>query len=172
MIRTEIKKSYLAAGGLQENLTNESQTIQGILKAKNNLSVNSISNVGVEPLGADEEIYGHTVSDLQTGVKVENGKISGKLKYVSEGSLPTTWGAGYFLALDFIDDADPTTIKVGLVPSEGSGLVPLAVGDTSGAFKITDKIKQNFVVVKTVDEVEHVQSFDLVGLSFEPAPTE
>jgi hypothetical protein len=34
-IREELKDMYLAEGGQQENLTNDSQTIQGMLKAIN-----------------------------------------------------------------------------------------------------------------------------------------
>ena len=48
-IRSMQKALYLQQKGLQENLTNDSQTIQGMIRAKNNLAVNSISNVSVTP---------------------------------------------------------------------------------------------------------------------------
>ena len=166
MIREEVKKSYLAAGGLQENLTNESQTIQGMLKAKNNLAVNSISNVTVSSMDPDAEVFGYTVSDLQSDVKIVGNSILGKLKKITEGSLIPTWGEGYFIALAFTNDGGYTGVEAGMAPSESSGLVPLDQ-DMAGVWKVTDKHRQNFVVKKTVDNVEHIQSFDLTGLIFE-----
>ena len=116
-IRDEIKQSYLNEGGLQENLTNQSQTIAGIIKAKNNIAVNSISNVTVTPKKGTDTIYEHTVSDLQENVTIKDGKFFGTLKYVSEGALPTQWGAGYFLAVDYADENDTgATYKTGLNP--------------------------------------------------------
>lgn len=170
-IREELKDSYLAAGGLQENLTNDSQTIQGMIHAKNNLAVNSISNVSVTPRTSGT-VYGHDVKDLQKDVVLKNGKFTGTLKYVSEGSLPTTWGAGNFLAFD-LDDEDSTgaTYKVGLYPSEGSGFVEFTPPDHETAFKITSKA-QELYVFKTVNGVEHTQRFDLSGLVLEPAPAD
>lgn len=170
-IREELKDSYLAAGGLQENLTNDSQTIQGMIHAKNNLAVNKIGNVTVTPRTSGT-VYGHDVEDLQKDVVLKDGKFTGTLKYVSEGSLPTTWGAGNFLAFD-LDDEDSTgaTYKVGLYPSEGSGFVEFTPPDHETAFKITSKA-QELYVFKTVDGVEHTQRFDLSGLVLEPAPAD
>ena len=170
-IRDEIKQSYLNEGGLQENLTNQSQTIAGIIKAKNNIAVNSISNVTVTPKKGTDTIYEHTVSDLQENVTIKDGKFFGTLKYVSEGALPTTWGAGYFLAVDYADENNTgATYKTGLNPSVSSGFVDLTVPD-DGAWKITSKT-QKLYVFKTVNGAEHTQVFDLSGLTFEPAPAE
>lgn len=167
MIREEIKKSYLAAGGLQENLTNDSQTIQGILKAKNNIATNSIAKVGIAAADPEAEYFNVKVKTYQSNVKVEKGHITGKLKFVEGGLAPSGYlsGDGYFLALVFEDDVDPTTIEVGLVPSTESGLVALD-SDFAGVFKITDKDKQNFIIKKTVDGVEKIQAYDLTGLIF------
>lgn len=170
-IRDEIKQSYLNEGGLQENLTNQSQTIAGMIKAKNNIAVNSISNVTVTPKKGTDTIYEHTVSDLQENVTLKDGKFFGTLKYVSEGALPTQWGAGYFLAVDYADENDTgATYKTGLNPSVSSGFVDLTVPD-DGAWKITSKT-QKLYVFKTVNGAEHTQVFDLSGLTFEPAPSE
>ena len=168
-IREVLKDAYLAAGGLQENLTNDSQTIQGILAAKNNIAVNSIGNVSVTPKAPTDTIYGYTVSDLQTDVKIIDNKIIGKLKYVKTGELADHWGAGCFLALDYADeDSIGATYKVGYYPSEGSGFVDLTVPD-DGAGKVTDPINQKLYVFKKVNGVEHTQMFDLSGLILEPA---
>lgn len=95
-------------------------------------------------------LWGHTVSDLQSDVAVSGTestgfKITGSLAYVSEGALPDVWGAGNFLALKF-SNADPNaeSLKVGLDPSEGSGLVELDE-DMNAVCKITDKDVQKFV---------------------------
>jgi hypothetical protein len=171
-IREELKDSYLAAGGLQENLTNDSQTIQGMLKAKNGLAVNSISGVTVTPKDPDDTIYEHTVSDLQENITIRDNKFYGKLKYVSEGALPGHWGAGNFLAIDLADaSGDTATYKIGYYPSEGSGFVEFTPPDDA-AGKITDKYNQKLYVFKIVNGVEHTQIFDLSNLELEPAPAE
>jgi len=92
-------------------------------------------------------LFGVPVSDIQANdVKVENGAITGTLKYISTGTLATDWGAGNFIALKFKNnDENVTKIKVGLDPSQSSGLVELD-SDMNGVFKITDKNAQKFVV--------------------------
>ena len=171
-IRDEIKQSYLNEGGLQENLTNQSQTIAGMIKAKNNIAVNSISNVTVTPKKGTDTIYEHTVSDLQENVVIKDGKISGKLKYVSEGALPEHWGAGNFLAIDLADEnSTGATYKIGYNPSESSGFVEFTPPDDA-AGKVTDPKNQKLYVFKTVNGAEHTQVFDLSGLTLEPAPAE
>lgn len=97
-------------------------------------------------------MFGHTVSDLQTGVAVSGTastgfKITGTLHETTTGALPEYWGAGYFLALKF-SDADPhaESLKAGLDPSEGSGLLELDE-DMNGVWKITDKDEQKFVTL-------------------------
>jgi|GEM_PF-1294680 len=171
-IRDELKDSYLAAGGLQENLTNDSQTIAGMIAAKNNIAINSISNVSVTPKLKTDTIYGYTVSDLQEDVVIKDGKFLGKLKYVKEGQLADYWGPGYFLAVDYADDnSTGATYKTGYYPSEGSGFVDLTVPD-DGAGKITDKNNQRLYVFKTVGGVEHTQIFDLSGLTLLPPEDE
>lgn len=90
-------------------------------------------------------MFGHTVSDLQSDVAVSGSKITGTLANVTEGDLPEHWGEGHFLALKF-SDADPhaESLKVGLDPSEGSGLVELDE-DMNAVVKITDPEEQKFV---------------------------
>lgn len=166
-IRSMQKALYIQARGLQEKLDNDSQTIQGMVKAVNELDNNSIANVQVTPKAPEDTIYGYTVSDLQTDVRIHNGKITGKLKFVDTGALAEHWGEGYFLAVDYADeDSEVATYKTGFYPSEGSGFVDLTVPD-DGAGKVTDPVNQQLYVFKTVDGVEHVQVYDLSGLSLE-----
>lgn len=106
---------------------------------------------------------------MQTDIEVADGAITGTLKYLSEGQLVTDWGAGNFLALKFTDlDADATSVKVGLDPSQGSGLVEIIDDpDKNGVFKITDKDAQKFVVEQSDGVFKLRQEYDLSGLTVE-----
>lgn len=171
-IRSMQKAIYNLDGGKNENLTNDSQTIHGMVKAENDMDVNSIGAVSVTPKDPDDTIYGYTVSDLQEDVVIKDGKFFGKLKYVTEGQLADYWGPGYFLAVDYADEnSTGATYKTGYYPSEGSGFVDLTVPD-DGAGKITDKNNQRLYVFKTVGGVEHTQIFDLSGLTLLPPEDE
>lgn len=104
---------------------------------------------------------------MQTGMSVANGKITGTLKYLNSGQLVTDWGAGNFMALKFTNiDSDATSVKVGMEPSQGSGLVELINDpDKNGVFKVTDKDTQKFVVESTVGGFLNRQEFDLSELT-------
>lgn len=104
---------------------------------------------------------------MQTSVSVADGAITGTLKYMDDDNAITqVWGAGNFLVLKFSDvDPNATSVKVGLDPSEGSGLVELLGDpDMNGVFKITDKDTQVFKVVTTDGTKTTTQTFDLSGL--------
>jgi hypothetical protein len=63
---------------------------------------------------------------------------------------------------------DYTSVKVGLTPSEGSGLVEgINDPDKNGVFKITDKATQKFTVVATDGEYTKTSYYDLSGLTVE-----
>lgn len=85
--------------------------------------------------------------------------------------MPDYWGAGNFLVLKFANpDPNATSVKVGLDPSEGSGLVELLGDpDMNCAAKITDKDTQVFKVVSTDGNRTTTQTFDLSGLTCEEA---
>lgn len=108
------------------------------------------------------------MSDLQSNVAIANGKITGTLKYVDSGALATDWGPGNFMALKFTStDSNIADIKVGLRPSEGSGLVSLD-SDMDGVFKVTDKDAQKFVIKSIgADGKASYQTFDLSDLTCE-----
>lgn len=106
------------------------------------------------------------VSDMQENIVVADGKITGTLKFIKGGIAPSgiMAGDGYFLALKFSDvDATATSKKVGLVPTEGSGLVELD-SDMNAFIKIADKDNQIFKVVITDGTRTGVQKFDLSEL--------
>ena len=120
--------------------------------------------VGAE--AGNVSMFGTLVSDMQTGVAVADGEITGTLKYLDEGALVDHWGAGNFVALKFSDiDPKATSVKVGLRPSQSSGLVEIIDDpDKNGAFKITDKNTQKFVVVVSDGDNELTQEYDLSKL--------
>lgn len=70
------------------------------------------------------------------------------------------------MALKFTDnDDEKATIKVGMVPSQGSGLVPLD-SDMDGVFKVTDKEAQVFRTLATDERGNSkVTDYDLSGLT-------
>lgn len=113
------------------------------------------------------------VSDIQDGVTVTgsqggNGSITGTLKWLSSGPIADYWGAGNFIALQFETGDTDAVVKVGLDPSEGSGLVQLD-DDMNGVFKVTDKDTQVFVIETEADGMTLRQEFDLSGLTCEAA---
>lgn len=74
------------------------------------------------------------------------------------------------MALKFSNiDPKAVSVKVGLDPSESSGLVELLGDpDMNGVFKVTDKDEQVFVI-ESRDSQGHLtrQEFDLSGLTVE-----
>ena len=112
-------------------------------------------------------IYETPVSDIQSDVVVSGNKITGTLKYLEDGPIAGYWGAGNFLALKFADlDPNATSIKVGMNPSEGSGLQEI-IGDPNlnGVFKITDKDVQKFRVVISDGHMTKTTDYDLSDLT-------
>ena len=103
---------------------------------------------------------------MQENVVVADGKITGTLKKLTTGAIPDYWGEGYFLALKFTNiDADATSVKVGLLPSAGSGLVELLTDpDKNGVFKVTDKATQKIQVVQSGGGYVTTQTFSLADL--------
>ena len=131
-----------------------------------------MTGVTVSAVDSDTDFWGTTASDMQTGVTVANGAITGTLKKLTSGQLVTDWGEGYFLGLAFTDlDSRAATVKVGLRPSQGSGLVDIVPDpDKMGVFKITDKDEQKFVVESAdTSGTKTTQVFDLSGLTLESA---
>lgn len=126
------------------------------------------SNVTVAtPTPVTKKYWGTAVQDMQTSISISGGAITGTLHKLTSGQLVTDWGEGYFLALKFtkVNEAI-TSIKVGLDPSVSSGLVELDE-DMDGAFKITDKNEQKFIVRCSDGSVSFDLVFDLSGLTLE-----
>lgn len=128
----------------------------------------AIDSAVVTAENAATVLYGHTVSDLQTGITVANGAITGTLKKVTSGALARDWGEGYFIALKWTVDSDANSLKVGMYPSKSSGLIEcIGDSDRNGVFKVTNKDAQKFKIITKVDGWPKTQLFDLSGLVFE-----
>lgn len=160
------KNLYVAEGGNMSdvaNLTTTSDVVNAIAGFK------SIADTGVQAEKGTVTLFGTKVSNMQTGVVVADGTITGTLKFIQGGlaaSGPLA-GDGNFLALKFIDNNQSDSIKVGLVPSlSNMGLVELD-SDMNGVFKITGSLNQKFKVVTTKNGLSKTQTFDLSTLTLE-----
>lgn len=114
-------------------------------------------------------MFGTDVSDIQSGVSVSGNAITGTLKYLDTGDIAEYWGDGNFIALKFTNiDPNATSVKVGLDPSYGNGLVEIIDDpDRNGVFKITDKDTQVFKVVTTTSSGTQADTYTLSGLTCE-----
>ena len=106
-------------------------------------------------------------------MEVSGNIITGTLKFIEGGLSPAgpLSGDGHFLALKLSNiDSDATSVKVGLVPSQGTGLVEIIDDpDKNLVAKITSK-DQVFEVVQSDNKGNKLtQHFYLHGLTLEPA---
>ena len=120
-------------------------------------------------LSGSVDLLGKTADDLQTGVEVSNGAITGTLKYVT-GYTGFSGDAeeqeGNFLALK-VTAVDGCTITVELINGTVGHPVTL---DSDGmiVLRIADKSTQSVEVVATKDSISEVQRFTLTGLTLTP----
>lgn len=120
--------------------------------------------VTVSAMDSATELWGYTISQLQTGITVSNFAITGTLNKIESGSLADVWGAGYFIALAFAtDNASTDKIFVSILPTEGAGWQKLDE-DMAAVIKVTDKAKQKIYVRSTDGANTITQEFDLSGL--------
>ncbi len=125
-----------------------------------------VTNPVMSAVGDGVTLFGQLVGDMQSNVVVENGRITGNLAYLSSGDLVDTWGAGNFIALQFSNiDSRAVSVRVGLQPSESSGLVELINDpDKNGVFKITNKDTQKFTVISSDGTHTVTTQYDLSAL--------
>lgn len=161
----ELKTLYVKLGG---NLADvEALKTDAELIDKIEDIVHAVPQVLVLPESASATLFGKKVDQYQTDVNVIDNVIVGSLSYLDAGEVVDAWGAGNFVALKFvIIDPDITfsDIKVGLNPSQSSGLVTLDA-DLNGVFKVTDKDEQTFRVEVTKNGVTKTKDYILSGLT-------
>lgn len=119
-------------------------------------------------------VYGVSVSDIQDNVALESsvigdGRFTGTLKNLTgSNAITDVWGEGNFLAVTFeaTDWAAYDSVKVGLEPTEGTGLVELIghLDDLDSVFKITDNGNQKFKIVAKKDATTVTKTFFLSDL--------
>ena len=128
--------------------------------------------VTVGPVAQNRKLFDVTASTFQKNdIVVSDTGITGTLKeMVDSNPITDVWGTGYFMGLKFTLPAGCTSCKVGLNPSEGSGLVEIIDDpDKDGVFKVTDKTTQNFRIEAIINGSEVIQEYDLSSLTLEPA---
>lgn len=162
-----LKKLYVALGGSAEDvadLTTSAEVICAIA------GFEGVGETSVMPCKGSEEYYGAKVSTLQKEMAVSDGAITGTLKFVSGGLAPSGYlsGDGNFMALKFVNEG-ASEIKVGLVPSQGSGMVALEE-DGVCVFKVAGvyhDVQQVLKVETTEDGITKTQTFDISELTLE-----
>ena len=131
-----------------------------------------IDSPTVAPESGAATLFDTLVSDMQENVVVSDGAITGTLHFI-EGGIASSGplaGDGHFIALKFTDlDPDATSVKVGLEPSQETGLVELINDpDKNGVFKVTDT-NQVFKVVSSNGTLITTDTYSLSGLVLEEA---
>ena len=119
-------------------------------------------NFNVAGATADDtsKFWGVNPANYQSNITVTGNKITGTLtKDTNRDAWTSGWGKGYFLALTFSGTAATTDVKVGLVPSQGSGFANLD-SDKAALFKIKNTMQSLHVII---DGVSYV--YDLSGLT-------
>lgn len=120
---------------------------------------------------ASEDLFGKTVSDLQSGVAISGNAITGTLKYVDDYtgfSSKTEEQSGNYLAIHAADSkADSITVEVlggtsGPRTLDSDGLIVLRIAD-----KNTQRVQ-----VKSYKDgaVKDTKTYSLTGLTLEAAP--
>ena len=127
--------------------------------------------VKAEPAGGS--LFEVPVNNMQSNISFGNGKVTGTLKYLSgSNAITDVWGEGYFLCFNMADSTwtGYSSVKVGLTPSAGSGLVEITTDDTkNGICKVTDKAQQLFTIVSTKGGVTKIKAYNLSSLVLEEA---
>ena len=122
----------------------------------------------IAPNGQSVDMWGTLVSAVQSAdTAVANGAVTGTLYKQTSGQLVTDWGEGYFLSLKWSGiDPKATSLKVGLEPSAGTGLVE-AIDDNDKwiVVHLTNKNIQKFKLVLSDGVHARVQELDLSGLT-------
>lgn len=114
-------------------------------------------------IAADEDLFGKTVSDLQSGVSIDGNEISGTLKYVADYSSAFSGdeASGNYIVLHFsvpeVDDATITVKVTNPVTLDDDGIAVL---------RIRDKSTQTITVVSSKPGFKSVTKvYSLTGLT-------
>lgn len=172
-IREELKDMYKAEGGQQGDLTNDSQTIAGMVKAINKAKANNLSALTLTEPPTELDFWGISCEECQDDIVFSGNEITGKLFEMTDESktIVADKGPGYYICIKFTNiDSDATKVMVGIEPSMGSGMQDLTNDpDKAGIFKVTYKDSQVIKVVQSNAGHKLTQCFSLSGLELVPA---
>lgn len=136
------------------------------------VDANPLKGVTVTPELGSTTVFDTLVSTIQSNVAVNGNEISGDLNFIAGGMAASgpLAGDGWFLALKWTNpDASATSLKVGLVPSEGTGLVEaISDLDRNGVFKIHDTDQQVVIESSATGHLTR-QVYSLKKLNLLPA---
>lgn len=157
-----LKNLYVAQGGSAADVADMTTSAE-VINALAGYA--GIKDVNVQPEKGSAEYLGVKASQMQTGLAVADGAITGTLKFIEGGIAPAgpLAGDGNFMFLKFVDQNGADKVEVGLVPTQGTGMVELDA-DMNAVFKIHDTA-QILKAVTTVGTVSKTQTFDLSGLT-------
>lgn len=116
---------------------------------------------------ADADLFGKSVSDLQTNVAINAGKLTGSLKYLASydgGGFDTSKGH-HFIALH-AEATGADSITAVVVPTQGGGAVTLD-SDGIAVLQLKDDKSQTIVFTGIVGDKEQTIELDISGLTFE-----
>jgi len=119
-------------------------------------------SLSVEPEDGETVVLGETVSDLQTGISISNGTVSGTLKYVTGFtgySSDPDLQSGNFLALK-VESETGATVKVRMGENEKT-----LDEDMNFVARITDKDTQTITVTTTIGVHSNSVTLALTGLT-------
>lgn len=119
-------------------------------------------------MGPEEDAYGKTVSELQTGISINGTAISGTLNYVTGytgfNGLEVGEQSGNYLALKFDSDPWPTKLTVELVGGTKGPVTLTEDTDEFCVFRITSNTTQSI----KVSADGHDTTYTLTGLTLTP----
>lgn len=109
---------------------------------------------------------------MQEDIAVADGEVTGTLKFIDGGLSPSgpLAGDGHFIALKFSNFSSGLTyanVKVGIVPTHGTGMVTLD-SDCDAVFKVEDNNQKIKTIQTDASGHKNVQYFSLKKVVLEP----
>ena len=105
-------------------------------------------------------------------VSLESGELTGTLLYYDDSTkaLVRDWGEGYFIAVGFSNYSSGLTYEnceVGIVPTEGAGLVHLD-SDQDAVLKVTDPSQKIIAIQTDANGHKRATYWSLADITYAP----
>ena len=124
--------------------------------------------LSIAPDDGEGDAYGKSISELQTGIVVSDGAISGTLHYVenyTNFSSASDEQEGNYLVVKVEADPD-ATVKFHLVGGS-KGEITLTPDDRQVVCRIRDKNSQSIRITAEKSGKRNVKNYSLTGLTLE-----